>query len=82
MKPDLLPYVCDAALAKEGKYLSGSHIPILPPVALTEQKPAYVLILPWNIADEVKAQLADDAAWGAAFVMAIPELRIHSRKGR
>ncbi len=78
VKHDLLPYVCDAALAKQGKYLPGSHIPILPPVSLTEQKPDYVLILPWNIADEVKAQLADVASWGAAFVTAIPELSIQS----
>ena len=79
IKPDLLPYVCDAALAKQGKYLPGSHIPILPPDALAEQNPDYILILPWNIADEVKTQWADVAERGAAFVTAIPSLIVHSR---
>ncbi len=76
VKPDLLPYVCDAAAAKQGKYLPGSHIPILPPAVLAERKPDFVLILPWNIADEVKAQWADVAARGAAFVTAIPALTV------
>lgn len=77
VKPDLLPYVCDAALAKQGKYLPGSHIPILPPAVLTEQKPDYVLILPWNIADEVRQQNAALTVQGARFVTAVPDLAIH-----
>ncbi|WP_338073125.1 methyltransferase C-terminal domain-containing protein [Halochromatium salexigens] len=76
IKPDLLPYVCDAAAAKQGKYLPGSHIPIRPPAALRDEPPDEVLILPWNIAEEVKAQLADLAERGARFVTAVPSLNI------
>lgn len=76
VKPDLLPFVCDAAPSKQGKFLPGSHIPILPPAALRERQPDVVLILPWNIADEVIAQYAFVREWGGRFVTAIPELRL------
>ena len=75
VKPDLLPFVCDAAPSKQGKFLPGVHIPILPPAALRERRPDVVLILPWNIADEVVAQHAYVREWGAQFVVAVPELR-------
>ncbi len=75
VKPDLLPYVCDAAPAKQGKYLPGSHIPIRPPVALRDDPPDQVLILPWNIADEAKARLADLAERGTLFMTAVPQMR-------
>ena len=75
-KPDLLPYVCDAAPSKQWKYLPGSHIPILPPTVLREHQPDYVLILPWNIAGEVLTQHGYVKEWGAQFVVAVPELRI------
>jgi len=76
VKPDLLPYVCDAAPSKQGKYLPGSHIPILPPSALREYRPATVLVLPWNIIDEVKAQQHAVHSWGGRFAVAIPRLEI------
>lgn len=76
IKPDLLPYVCDAAPAKQGKYLPGSHIPIRPPAALRDDPPDAVLILPWNLAGEVRAQLADLAERGTVFVTAVPMLNI------
>jgi SAM-dependent methyltransferase len=76
VRPDLLPFVCDAAPSKQGRFMPGSHIPILPPHALRENRPDYVLILPWNIADEVIAQLSDLAALGTRFVTAVPELRV------
>jgi hypothetical protein len=76
VKPDLLPFVCDAAAAKQGKYMPGSHIPILPPAALAEHRPDFVLILPWNIADEVRTQHAALAALGTRFVTAVPQLEI------
>jgi hypothetical protein len=79
IKPDLLPYVCDAAPAKQGKYLPGSHIPIRPPEALRDDPPDEVLILPWNIAAEVKAQLADLSERGVRFVTAVPELSLGSK---
>ena len=76
VKPDLLPFVCDGAAAKQGKYLPGSHIPILAPEALRANRPDFVLIPPWNIAAEVKAQWASLADQGTRFVTAVPHLRI------
>lgn len=76
IKPDLLPFVCDAATAKQGKYMPGSHIPILPPHILEEQRPDFLLILPWNIAMEVRQQHAKLAAQGTRFVTAVPRLVI------
>ena len=76
IKPDLLPFVCDAAPAKQGKYLPGSHIPIRASEALRDEPPDEVLILPWNIAEEVKAQLADLVERGTRFVTAVPSLNI------
>ena len=76
VKPDLLPFVCDAAAAKQGKYMPGSHIPILPPSALAKSTPDYLLILPWNIAPEVKQQNAALAVQAVKFVTAVPELTI------
>jgi len=76
IKKDLLAFVCDAAPSKQGKLLPGSHIPILPPAALSERKPDFVLILPWNISDEVMVQQAHVRDWGAKFVVAVPQLRV------
>jgi SAM-dependent methyltransferase len=76
VKPDLLPFVCDAATAKQGKFMPGSHIPILPPAALLERRPDYLLILPWNIAAEVMQKNAALAARGTRFVTAVPSLMI------
>ena len=76
VKPDLLPFVCDAAAAKQDKFMPGSHIPILAPAVLDEQRPDYLLILPWNIATEVKQQNARLAEMGTKFVTAVPKLEI------
>jgi hypothetical protein len=76
VKPDLLPFVCDAASAKQGKFMPGSHIPILAPGALAEQRPDYVLILPWNIAPEIKEQNAKLTEFGTKFVTIVPKLEI------
>jgi hypothetical protein len=76
VKPDLLPFVCDAASAKQGKYMPGSHIPILPPSALAENSPDYVLILPWNISTEVKKKNAALVEHGTQFVTAVPLLTV------
>ena len=76
VKPDLLPFVCDAAKSKQGKFMPGSHIPIFPPNALEEKRPDFVLILPWNIAEEVKEQQTVIRKWGGRFVVAIPNLRV------
>lgn len=76
VKPDLLPFVCDAAAAKQGKFMPGSHIPILAPVELAPRRPDYLLILPWNIAAEVRLQNAALAQQGTRFVTAVPELKV------
>lgn len=76
VKPDLLPYVCDAAPAKQGKYLPGSHIPIRAPATLRDGPPDEVLILPWNLAEEIKVQLADLAEGAMQLATAVPALRV------
>ncbi|MDO9582831.1 MAG: class I SAM-dependent methyltransferase [Desulfomicrobium sp.] len=76
VKPDLLQFVCDAAESKQGKFMPGSHIPIFPPDRLTQAKPDFVLILPWNIANEIRTQFFRLTAQGVSFVTAVPHMEI------
>jgi SAM-dependent methyltransferase len=76
VKPDLLSFVCDAAPSKQDKYMPGSHIPIMSPEHIKQQQPDFVIILPWNIADEVMAQLAYIRQWGGKFVTFVPAVQI------
>ena len=76
VKTDLLPFVCDAAPSKQGRFLPGSHIPILPPEELLERRPDHVLILPWNIRGEIMEAQAHVRDWGGRFVVAVPELKV------
>ncbi|MBT8605273.1 class I SAM-dependent methyltransferase [Polynucleobacter paneuropaeus] len=76
VKPDLLSYVCDAAVAKQNKFMPGSHIPIFAPKVLTSEKPDFLVILPWNIAEEVMIQNASLSESGTKFVKAVPFLAI------
>jgi hypothetical protein len=76
IKPDLIPYVCDVAPSKQGKFLPGSRIPILSPAVLPKERPDVILILPWNIADEIVHQHAYVYEWGAVFAVAVPEMKI------
>ena len=77
IKDNLISFVCDAAEAKQNKFLPGSKIPILhPDILKNEKKIDFVIIFPWNIADEVTAQLDYLKANGTKFVMAIPKLTI------
>ena len=76
VKPDLLPFVCDAAPAKQNKFMPGSHIPILAPEELQYKRPDFLLILPWNIALEVIKQNENLASLGTQFVTAVPRLTI------
>ncbi|MEJ7745208.1 MAG: class I SAM-dependent methyltransferase [Luteimonas sp.] len=76
IKPDLLPYVCDAGASKQGKFMSGSHIPIVAPSVLKTHKPDILLVLPWNIVEEVMQQHAYIRAWGGQFATAVPEMRV------
>ena len=76
IKSDLLPAVCDAALAKQGKYMPGSHIPIVAPYQLKNLELDYLLILPWNISTEIITQNMDLKRRGVKFVTAVPDLKI------
>lgn len=76
VKPDLLPYVCDAAPSKQDKFMPGSRIPILHPAVLKERRPDYVLILPWNISSEIVREQSLIRDWGGRFVTAVPEIRL------
>ncbi len=76
IRPDLLSYVCDAAPLKQGKFLPGSRIPILNPNEIKETKPDYILILPWNIKEEIVSLHKYIQEWGGKFVVAVPELRV------
>ena len=75
IKSDLLPFVADAAKAKIGKFLPGSAIPIKDPSAVELLQPDYIIILPWNIADEVKTQFSVLADLGTKFFTFIPDLK-------
>ena len=73
---DGIGYVVDRNPAKQGHFLPGSHLPILSPEALAETRPDYVLILPWNIRDEVMATMAEVRGWGGKFAVAVPEMTV------
>lgn len=77
VKPDLISFICDAAPSKQGKYTPGSHIPILPPSELFHRKPDWVVIFPWNIAEEVMQQQLIQG-WGGKFIVAVPKLTVLS----
>ncbi len=76
VRPDLLSYVADKNPAKQGHFLPGSRIPVVPVAALRARRPDYLVILPWNIAGEVIEQNADLAAQQTRFVTAIPRLEV------
>ncbi len=76
VRADLLPYVVDRNPAKQGQYLPGSRIPIVDEAHLRAHRPDRVLILPWNLQDEVVAQLDYVREWGALFAVAVPALKI------
>jgi SAM-dependent methyltransferase len=77
IRPDLIPYVADRNAAKEGRYMPGSHIPIVGESVLQADRPDIILILPWNLRDEIMSQLSYALEWGAKFITAIPELRYY-----
>jgi SAM-dependent methyltransferase len=76
IRTDFLDYTVDRNPYKQGKYLPGTHIPIFPPEKISETRPDYILILPWNLRDEVMSQLAYIRGWGAKFVVPIPEVSV------
>jgi 2-polyprenyl-3-methyl-5-hydroxy-6-metoxy-1,4-benzoquinol methylase len=76
IKGDLIDCVYDAAKAKQGKFLPGSHIPILSPVALNNIQPDFIIIFPWNIASEVISQIRGQGHLKAKFITFVPEVKI------
>jgi len=76
IRPDLLSYVVDRSPSKQGKYMPGSRIPIYTEQFLKDDKPDYVLILPWNLKSEVIKQLSYIKESGGKFVVAVPQLEI------
>ena len=76
IRSDLLSYTVDRSPVKQGKFLPGTHIPIYAPERLAETKPDYILVLPWNLRDEISQQLSYVRSWGGKLVFPIPELEI------
>jgi hypothetical protein len=76
IRSDLLPYTVDRNPYKQGMFLPGTHIPVLPPEVLAEDRPDYVLLLPWNLREEITAQLSYVRSWGGRIVVPIPALEI------
>ena len=76
VRGDFIDYTVDRNTYKQGKYLPGVHIPIFAPEKIEETKPDYILILPWNLKDEIMKQLSYVRAWGGKFVVPIPDLEI------
>jgi SAM-dependent methyltransferase len=76
IRTDFIDFTVDRNPYKHGKFLPGTHIPIFPPSRIDEAKPDYIFILPWNLKDEIMAQLAHTRAWGARFIVPIPEATV------
>jgi SAM-dependent methyltransferase len=76
VKADLITFVSDANPAKQNKYLPASHIPVTSEQRIRDERPDYVIILPWNIRDEIAKQLEYIREWGGRFVVFIPDLEI------
>ena len=76
IRTDLLDFTVDRNPYKQGQFLPGTHVPIRHPDALEHARPDYILILPWNLTDEIVAQLAHARQWGGRFVVPIPEVRV------
>jgi hypothetical protein len=76
IRSDLLAYTVDRSPVKQGKFLPGTHIPIYSPERIAQTKPDYILVLPWNLRDEISQQLDYVRSWGGRLVFPIPTLEI------
>jgi hypothetical protein len=76
VRTDFLDFTVDRSPHKQGRFLPGSRIPIHGPGRLRETRPDYVLILPWNLKEEIMEQMADVRSWGGRFVVAVPRVKI------
>jgi len=77
IRTDFLDYTVDRNPYKHGRFLPGTHVPIFPPERIRETKPDFLLILPWNLKDEIIKQNAFIREWGGKFVVPIPEVHVH-----
>ena len=77
IRTDFLEYTVDKSPFKQGKFLPGTHIPIFPPEQILSTRPDYLLILPWNLKDEIIKQMAVIRDWGGKFVVPIPEVTVY-----
>jgi 2-polyprenyl-3-methyl-5-hydroxy-6-metoxy-1,4-benzoquinol methylase len=78
IRSDFLDYTVDRSPYKQGKFLPGTHIPILHPDRIRETRPDYILILPWNLKEEIRQQLSYVREWGGKLVVPIPEVEVLS----
>ena len=76
VRGDLLAYVVDVSPHKQGRFLPGSRIPVVAESELRRQRPDFVIVLPWNLRDEIGEQLAYIGDWGGRLVTVVPQLRI------
>ena len=76
IRTDFLDYTVDRNPYKHGRFLPGTHIPVFPPEKLRETRPDYVFILPWNLKNEIREQLAYIREWGGKFVVPIPDVEV------
>ncbi len=76
IRTDFISFTVDRNPYKQGKYLPGTHIPILDPDKIKETKPEYVFVMPWNIKDEIIQQLEFIREWGGKFIIPIPEIEV------
>jgi hypothetical protein len=76
IRTDFLDFTVDRSEHKQGKFLPGSRIPILNPDAIRESKPDFVLILPWNLREEIQDQMGFIRDWGGRFVVPIPKVQV------
>ena len=76
IRRDLLEYTVDRNPHKQGTYTPGTRIPILDPSHIDKTRPDFILILPWNLKDEIVASMSHVREWGARFVVPIPEVEV------
>jgi SAM-dependent methyltransferase len=78
IRTDLLDYTVDRNPYKQGRFLPGTHIPIAHPTKIAENRPDFILILPWNLKDEIVDQLSFVREWSARFIVPIPDVAVHA----
>ena len=76
IRTDFLDFTVDRSAYKQGKFLPGTHVPILAPDEIREARPDYLLLLPWNLKDEIVSQTSYIREWGGKFVVPIPEVTV------